>query len=126
MGRRSVSTTMRESVIALVAAIALVLASAVPSHAQTYEQALAGFAADSFGDTDAAIAAVAASGNPLAIKVIGALQDGRLLFNAEDKKIYVRDTSGKDPRRRHRPADSRRDAARPQGCASQQSPAPLH
>ena len=63
--------------------------------AQSYEQALAGFASDSFGDTDAAITAVAASGNPLAITVIGALQDGRLLFDAEAKKIYVREASGK-------------------------------
>jgi len=86
---------MQESVIALVAAIALVVASAVPGHAQSYEQALAGFAADSFSDTDAAIAAVVASGHPLAAKVIGALQDGRLLFNPEDKKIYLREPSGK-------------------------------
>jgi len=72
------------------------LALASPSAlAQSYEQALAGFAADAFGDTDAAITAVAASGNPLAITVIGALQDGRLLFDAEAKKVYVREASGK-------------------------------
>ncbi len=30
----------------------------------------------------------------LAAKVIGALQDGRLLFNPDDKKVYVREPSG--------------------------------
>ena len=73
----------------------LALAGALPVRsAQSYEQALAGFAADSFSDTDAAITGVASSGHPLAAKVIGALQDGRLLFNPDDKKIYVREPSG--------------------------------
>jgi urea transport system permease protein len=67
---------------------------ALPASAQTYEDALAGFAADSFSSTDAAISGVATSGHPLAARVIEALQDGRLLFNAEDKKIYVREASG--------------------------------
>src|SRR5205807_237967 len=44
--------------------------------------------------TDAAIAAVAASGNPLAEQVITALQGGRLLFSAELKKVYIREPSG--------------------------------
>ena len=72
----------------------LALGACPPASAQSYEQALAGFAADSFSDTDAAIAGVAGSGHPLAAKVIGALQDGRLLFNPDDKKIYVREASG--------------------------------
>jgi urea transport system permease protein len=75
--------------------LALASPSALAQLAQSYEQALAGFTADAFGDTDAAITAVAASGNPLAITVIGALQDGRLLFDAEAKKVYVREASGK-------------------------------
>jgi urea transport system permease protein len=61
---------------------------------QAYDEALARFTADSFGDTEAAIAGVAASGHPLAAKVIKALQDGRLLFNPDDKKVYVREASG--------------------------------
>jgi urea transport system permease protein len=66
----------------------------LPSRAQTYEQALEKFAADSFNETDAAISAVAGTGHRLAAKVIGALQDGRLLFSSDDKKIYVREPSG--------------------------------
>jgi len=77
---------------ALVLALALLLAGTFAAHAQTqtYEQALEKFTADSYGDTDAAVAGVAASGNPLAAQVVEALQDGRLLFGAADKKVYIR------------------------------------
>jgi urea transport system permease protein len=68
---------------------------ATAQSAERYDQALARFTADSFGDTEAGIAGVAASGNPLAAKVIEALQDGRLLFNPDDKKVYVREASGR-------------------------------
>ena len=78
----------------LLAAIGLLALASLPARAQGYEQALAGFAADSFSDTDAAISGVAGSGHALAAKVIGALQDGRLLFNPDDKKIYIREPSG--------------------------------
>src|SRR5712671_5742408 len=64
------------------------------ANAQNYENALAGFTAESFNDTDAAISSIVASGNPLAEKVIVALQEGRLLFSAELKKVYIRETSG--------------------------------
>ena len=66
------------------------------ANAQSYEEALAKFAADSYTDTDAGIAGVAASGNPLAAQVIEALQDGRLLFSADDKKVYIREAAGRD------------------------------
>ena len=80
-------------VLALLAAI--FVAGAIPSaHGQALERALEGFTADSFSDTDAAIGAVAASGDGMAASVIEALQDGRLLFGAADKKVFVRDKSG--------------------------------
>jgi urea transport system permease protein len=86
------------SVVALMLLLGLALATAsalrAQGGAQSYEQALEKFAADSYNDTDAAIAGVAASGNPLAARVITALQDGRLLFNSDDKKIYIRDAKG--------------------------------
>jgi urea transport system permease protein len=78
----------------LLLALGQLLLLAVPAAAQSYEQALTGFAADSFNETDTAITGVASSGSPLAAKVIGALQDGRLLFSPDDKKIYVRETAG--------------------------------
>ena len=70
--------------------LATLLATAPVANAQSYEEALAKFAANSYGDTDAAVTAVAASGNPLAAQVIEALQDGRLLFSAADKKVYIK------------------------------------
>jgi urea transport system permease protein len=88
---------VRSRALALMLAFGLVLVAglqAAQAQAPTYENALAGFAADSFGDTEAAITGVAASGNPLAAQVIEALQDGRLLFNADDKKIYIKDAAG--------------------------------
>src|SRR5262249_57389130 len=84
---------LHDRLTALVIALALLFASG-PAHAQGYEAALAGFANVSFSDTETAINAVAASGNPLAERVIETLQDGRLLFDPADKKIYIRQPSG--------------------------------
>src|SRR6185436_18103758 len=81
-----------ERIIALVCAIGLLVAGALTASAQNYEAALAGFTKDSFNDTDAAIGAVAASGNPLAVQVVEALQDGRLLFRGG--KVFIRDKGG--------------------------------
>src|SRR5262245_51745161 len=93
----------------LLAALALLVGSAVGASAQSlkpqtlepqalehqsFDAALEKFAADTYNDTDAAIAGVAASGNPLAVSIIEALQDGRLLFSAGDKKIYLREAAG--------------------------------
>src|SRR3954452_23233529 len=83
-----------ERLVAVVMALALLVAGADIATAQSYEKALAGFTADSFSDTDEAISGVAASGNPLAIKVIEALQNGRLLFSPDEKKVYIREASG--------------------------------
>jgi urea transport system permease protein len=70
------------------------LAAHAQGNSQAYEAALAKFAGDSYNDTDAGIAGVAASGNPLAERLILALQDGRLLFDPEAKKIYVQQEAG--------------------------------
>jgi urea transport system permease protein len=84
-----------ERVVALVAAIGVLVIAALPARAQNFEDALARFAADSFNDTEAAIGAVATSGHARAQPVIQALQDGRLLFDAASKKVYIRDQAGK-------------------------------
>lgn len=80
---------------ALVISLILLSASTLNVAAQSYQDALAKFAADSFNDTDAAIAGVAGSGNAAAVDIIEALQDGRLLFNPDDKKVYVRTKANK-------------------------------
>jgi urea transport system permease protein len=89
---------LRDCFIALAIALSLLVLGGLDASAQGnvqgYEDALARFTADSFDDTDAAITAVAASGNALTIEVIRALQDGRLLFSADPKKVYIRDRDG--------------------------------
>src|ERR1700738_5445456 len=81
-----------ERLIGAVFALGLLLAGAFSANAQGYEAALAGFTKDSFNDPDSAISAVAASGNPLALKVIEALQDGRLFY--ADGKVFIKENSG--------------------------------
>jgi urea transport system permease protein len=85
-----------DRLIALALALGVLLGTAVPTKAQapSYEQALQSFTTDSFADTDAGIAAVALSGNALAAEVIAALQDGRLLYSSEPKKVLIRTKSG--------------------------------
>ena len=81
---------------AALAFLAALLAVAIaPAEAGPFDDALAGFTADSFSDTGDAINAVAASGNPLAARVLEALQDARLLFSAEAKKVFIKDKAGK-------------------------------
>ncbi len=74
-------------------ALLLILAPAI-ARADTYTDALGRFAADRYPETEAAIEGVAASGNPLAETVIGALREGRLLVRATDKAIFIRETGG--------------------------------
>jgi urea transport system permease protein len=84
-----------ERLLALVFALSVLCVAATAARADAYEDALAHFLADSFDDTIEGINAVAASGHPLAEKVIGALQEGRLLFSAEQKRVYFKDEAGR-------------------------------
>jgi urea transport system permease protein len=62
-------------------------------YAQSLDEALAGFTTDEYSDTDKAINDLASSGNPRAVDIIGALQDGRLYFNGDAKKVFIKDKS---------------------------------
>jgi urea transport system permease protein len=79
--------------IALVLSLGVLVAAMTGARAGPYEDALAQFTTDSFSDTAEAINGVVASGNPLAATVIAALQEGRLLFSAEGKRVFVREKS---------------------------------
>jgi len=84
--------------IALVLAIGvlvfgLLAALTAGAKAGPYEDALSRFSADSFDETIEGINGVVTSGNALAAPVITALQDGRLLFSAESKRVFIRDRS---------------------------------
>jgi urea transport system permease protein len=92
-------SSLRERLVALVTGLCLALAAvaaagAQSAVAQSFEAGLARFAADSFGETEAAIGEVAVSGHAMAAPVIQALQEGRLVFSSADKKVYVKQGSG--------------------------------
>ena len=77
--------------IALVCALGVLAAVMTAARAGSYEDGLLRFTADSFDDTIEGINAVATSGNPLAASVIGALQEGHLLFSADSKRVFIRE-----------------------------------
>src|SRR5690242_14014142 len=74
--------------------IALIAVSA-PAFAASFTETVGKFATDDFSDTEEAIGEVAASGNPLAYPIVSALQDERLMFDADTKKVYIKQTDGK-------------------------------
>jgi urea transport system permease protein len=77
-------------------AVILVMLMAGPvARAANFEDALGHFTADDFSETTAGITEVAGSGNPLAAPVLQALHAGRLLFSAEQKKVFYKDQSDK-------------------------------
>jgi urea transport system permease protein len=80
---------------AIVLAVLLLAAFAVPALAGPFEDAVAKFANDAYSDTEEAIGGLATSGNPLAFPVISALQDGRLMADPDSKKVYVTQPDGK-------------------------------
>src|ERR1700704_2007896 len=82
--------------LALAAVFLVILFTATATRADPYEDALAHFLADNFNSTIEGINGVASSGHPLAEKVVGALQSGRLLFSAEQKRIFYRDRDDGD------------------------------
>jgi urea transport system permease protein len=82
-----------DSALALVFVIAILLSPAA-LRAGPYEDALVRFAADSYGETDAAIGGVAASGHAMAEEVIRALQDRRLMASPSTKIVAIKDASG--------------------------------
>jgi len=82
--------------IALVFAIGVLVSGVLAvlttgAQAGPYEDALSRFSADSFNQTIEGINEVVASGNALAAPVITALQEGRLLFSAESKRVFIRE-----------------------------------
>jgi urea transport system permease protein len=75
------------------ALFALVLGSA-PARADI-EKSLALLATDSYSDTDTAVAEIASSGHPQAQSIIEALADGRLMFHAQSKTVFIKEKDGK-------------------------------
>jgi len=92
-GMRAFCDRFTALVPALMLSLGLLAAAMTAATAGPYEDALLHFTTDSFTDTTDGINGVAASGNPLAAAVIGALQEGRLSFSAEAKRVFFRDKS---------------------------------
>ena len=85
---------IRDRLIALVLVLGLFV-GAPCANAQTLDAVLEKFSTDTFDDSEEAITAVGTSGDPMAAPIIEALQEGRLLFDADSKKIFIKDSSDK-------------------------------
>src|SRR5205809_701522 len=77
--------------IALVCALAVLAALMTAARADAYEDGLRRVTADRFDEAIEGINAVATGGNARAAQVIGALQEGRLLFSAAEKRVFIRE-----------------------------------
>ncbi len=76
-------------------ALLVLIFAALPVSAGQFEDALSGFTADSFSDTQTAMDAVVASGDPRALDVLTALEAGKLLFSASAKAVFYQDDANK-------------------------------
>ncbi|MFL6948149.1 MAG: urea ABC transporter permease subunit UrtB [Xanthobacteraceae bacterium] len=81
-------------------ALAAALWSMAPARAADLDAALAKLASDNYGDVEAGIVAVAASGADAAAPVLEALGDNRLLYRPADKAVFIKTKAAKilDPR----------------------------
>jgi urea transport system permease protein len=87
---RAFSDRFIARVLALGVLVLGVLGVPMPgAQAGPYEDALSRFSADSFDQTIEGINEVVASGNARAAAIITALQEGRLLFSAESKRVFI-------------------------------------
>jgi urea transport system permease protein len=68
---------------------------AANARADSLVEALTHFTADDFGETAIGINEVAATGDARAATVLQALQNGQLMFSAEQKKVYTQNADGK-------------------------------
>ena len=83
---------------ACLVALLLALSSALgipAAHAESLDEALEHFTAADFDQTAIGINDVAGSGSPRAELILRDLQDGRLMFSAERKAVYILDEAGK-------------------------------
>ena len=87
----SLSDGLRAALLAIV----LTVIAIVPSMAEPFEDAVSQFANDSFSDTEAAVGALATSGNAQALPIIAALQEGRLLADPATKTVFIKQSDGK-------------------------------
>jgi urea transport system permease protein len=80
-----------QCVWAIVVACSLLVLMAAAANAEGLQAALSGFTSDSYSDIGDAIDAVVASGDPRALDIIQALQDGRLVFDPNSNQVFIKD-----------------------------------
>ncbi len=80
---------------ALFIALMLIAVSGLPALPDRLKTRSRNSPNDDFSDTQAAVGAVATSGNPQAYAIISALQDGRLFADAESKKVFIKTADDK-------------------------------
>ena len=85
----------RACLVALLLALSSLVLGQAAAYAAGLDEALSHFTADDFSETTTGINDVIASGSPRAEIIIRALQDGRLVYSAERKTVYVKDEAGK-------------------------------
>jgi len=85
---------LRGSILALVCVLGAVLGTLQPALAGPYEDAIALFAEGSYRKSVDAVEGIAASGNPLAKKILEALPNRRLKYSDETKQVYFEDAAG--------------------------------
>jgi urea transport system permease protein len=66
-----------------------------PARADALGDAMAHFTTDDFDETITGINQVAASGSPRAATILQALQNGSLMYSAEQKAVYIQDSDSK-------------------------------
>ena len=94
-GINELMRVFHDRIVAFVCALGLLIATALPVGAGPFEDGLAKFTTNDFSDTSEAIDLVASSGHDLAATLIQALQDRRLKFSAETKKVFYEDKAAK-------------------------------
>jgi urea transport system permease protein len=85
----------RACLVALLLALSSLVLGQAAAYAAGLDEALSHFTADDFSETTTGINDVIATGSPRAEIITRALQDGRLVYSAERKTVYVKDEAGK-------------------------------
>ncbi|MFJ5488330.1 hypothetical protein ACIKTA_12275, partial [Hansschlegelia beijingensis] len=84
----------RCGVLLLLLGLALCALSA-PVRADALDDALAGFTADKYDDTEKAIAALVAAAPPNGAEILAALGSGRLAYEPESRTVLVKHADGR-------------------------------
>jgi urea transport system permease protein len=78
---------------ALLAVLVILLLGVRTGLAESYQEALGRFAAEDFSETETAIETIAASGHPMALRVLEALQNAQLLYEPATRKAFIKTDS---------------------------------